>query len=133
MDKEEIFHDEIVDMIFALRELIGYKLERKWRYGNYDLINIIWFKPPRTGPKFVFEVYLKEGLQASLLRIMHAYELWKSVLFLILNRGTYWNIAKTFLKEHGFKDKVTLLRVKDIEEFCEFKRRFEWLERKNLS
>ncbi len=127
---ELIQHDEIVDAIYALGELIGYKPERKWRHKRYEF-DVVWHKPPRIGPKYVFEVHVKGSLEKALLRLKHAYDLWESQIFLVSTEDQLEEAQSKFLGElHELKDKVTLLNIKDVEEFYGFKGKFEWLERK---
>ncbi|MEM2913642.1 MAG: hypothetical protein QXR06_04800 [Candidatus Bathyarchaeia archaeon] len=127
---ELLQHDEMVDAIYALGELIGYKPEKKWRHERYEF-DVVWHKPPRIGPKYVFEVHVKGSLEAALLRLKHAYDLWESQIFLVSTEDQLKEAQSKFLGElHELKDKVTLLDVKNVKEFCNFKGRFEWLERK---
>lgn len=128
--KEPPKHGEIVDAIYALGELIGYKPERKYRHKGYEF-DVVWHKPPRVGPKYVFEVHLKGSLEAALLRLKHAYDLWESQVFLVSTEDQLKEAQAKFLGElHEISDKVVLLNIKNIEEFYSFKGRFEWLERK---
>lgn len=128
--KELPKHDEIVDAIYALGELIGYKPEKKYRHKGYEF-DVVWHKPPRVGPKYVFEVHLKGSLEAALLRLKHAYDLWESQVFLVSTEDQLKEAQAKFLGElHEISDKVVLLNIKNVEEFYSFKGRFEWLERK---
>ncbi|MGQ9597222.1 MAG: hypothetical protein ACUVUS_07600 [Thermoproteota archaeon] len=91
----------------------------------------MWHKPPRIGPKYVFEVHLKGSLEAALLRLKHAHDLWESRMFLVSTEDQLKEAGLKFLGElHEIKDEVTLLNIKDVEEFYKFKGRFEWLERR---
>jgi len=126
----ELKHDDIVDMIYALGEVIGYKPERKWRHEGYEF-DVVWNKPPRIGPKYVFEVHLKGSLEAALLRLKHAYDLWESRIFLVSTEDQLKEAETKFFGElHELKDKVNLVKIEDIKEFYDFKGKFEWLERK---
>lgn len=123
-------HEEIVDAIYALGELVGYKPEKKWRHKRYEF-DIAWHKPPRVGPKHVFEVHVKGNLEAALLRLKHAYDLWESQIFLVSTEDQLKKARAKFVGElHELKDKLILLDIKSLEEFYNFKGRFEWLERK---
>ena len=123
-------HDQIADKIYALGELIGYKPEKKWRHEGYEF-DVVWHKPPRVGPKYVFEVHLRGNLEAALLRLKHAHDLWESQLFLVSTEDQLKEAQNKFLGElHEIKDEVTLVDVREIEEFYSFKGKYEWLERK---
>jgi len=125
-----IQHDQMVDAIYSLGELIGYKPEKKWRHERYEF-DVVWHKPPRIGPKYVFEVHLKGSLEAALLRLKHAHDLWESQIFLISTEDQLKEAQTKFLGElHEIRDRVTLLDVKSAEEFYDFKGKYEWLERK---
>jgi transcription initiation factor IIE alpha subunit len=126
----ELRHDEIVDIIYALGEIIGYKPEKKWRHEGYEF-DVIWNKPPRVGPKYVFEVHLKGSLEAALLRLKHAHDLWESRIFLVSTEDRLKEAETKFFGElHELKDKLNLIKIEDIKEFYNFKGKFEWLERK---
>jgi hypothetical protein len=123
-------HREIVEAVYSLGELIGYKPEKGYRHKGY-WFDVVWHRPPRIGPKYVFEVHLKGSLEAALLRLKHAYDLWESQVFLISTEDQLKEAQEKFLGElHEIKDKVILLNIKEVEEFYNFKGRFEWLERK---
>lgn len=126
----ELTHEEIVNAIYALGELIGYRPEKKWRHEKYEF-DVVWHRPPRIGPKYVFEVHLKGSLEAALLRLKHAHDLWESKIFLVSTEDQLKEARLKFLGElHEIKDEVTLLDIRDVEEFYSFKGRFEWLERR---
>jgi len=128
--EEELTHEEIVDMIYALGEIIGYEPAKKWRHGRYEF-DVVWHKPPRVGPKCVFEVHLRGSLEAALLRLKHAYDLWESSIFLVSTEDQLKQAKEKFLGElHEIEDKITLLTIEEIRSFYEFKGKFEWLERK---
>ncbi|MEM2550205.1 MAG: hypothetical protein QW689_07315 [Nitrososphaerota archaeon] len=127
---ELLQHDRIVDAIYALGELIGYKPEKRWRHEGYEF-DVVWHKPPRIGPKYVFEVHVRGSLEAALLRLKHAHDLWESRIFLVSTEDQLKEVQSKFLGElHELKDKLTLLDVKSVKEFYDFKGKFEWLERK---
>jgi len=120
-------HDQMIDAIYALGELIGYKPEKKWRHERYEF-DVVWHKPPRIGPKYVFEVHLKGSLEAALLRLKHAHDLWESQIFLVSTEDQLKEAQTKFLGElHELKDRVTLLNVKGVEEFYDFKGKYEEL------
>jgi len=129
-EKIDVRHSEIVDMLYALGELIGYVSYKEWHHDGYKF-DVVWHKPPRIGPKYVFEVHLKGSLEATLLRLKHAYDLWESQLFLVSTEDQLEAAKNKFLGElHELKDKVTLLNIRDVIEFYKFKGKYEWLERK---
>lgn len=128
--EEELVHDRIVDVIYALGELIGYVPGKEWVHEEYKF-DVVWFKPPRFGPKYVFEVHIRGSLEAALLRLKHAYDLWESNIFLVSTESELRRAESKFLGElHELRDRISLVKISDIESFYEFKGRFEWLERK---
>jgi len=128
--EEEPSHERIVNIIYALGEIIGYEPAKKWRHEGYEF-DVVWHKPPRVGPKYVFEVHLRGSLEAALLRFKHAYDLWESNIFLVSTEDQLIRAKDKFLGElHELKDKITLLTIEEIRSFYEFKGKFEWLERK---
>jgi hypothetical protein len=70
-------------------------------------------------------------LEAALLRLKHAYDIWESQIFLVSTEDGLEEAESKFLGElHELKDKVTLLNIENVEEFYKFKGKFEWIERK---
>jgi predicted RNA-binding protein len=124
-------HEELVTMIQELGELIGYKPEKKWRREGYEF-DVVWFKPPREGPKCVFEVHLKGNLAQALSTLKHAWDRWESQIFLVSSKESLDEAKDKFLGGtfHEIKDVITLVNISEVEDFCRFKGKFEWLERK---
>jgi predicted RNA-binding protein len=130
IQQDQLQHDQIVDAIYAIGELIGYRPEKKYRHERYEF-DVVWHRPPRIGPKYVFEVHVKGSLEAALLRLKHAYDIWESQIFLVSTEVGLEEAESKFLGElHELKDKVTLLNIENVEEFYKFKGKFEWIERK---
>jgi predicted RNA-binding protein len=126
-------HEQIVQSIYELGEIIGYIPEKKWRKEGYEY-DVVWHKPPREGPKCVFEVHIKGDLGEALLRLKHAHDRWESQLFLISTEDQL-NEAKTkYLKgalhELAETGALTLLKIDEVKEFHNFKSRYEWLEKR---
>jgi predicted RNA-binding protein len=126
-------HEQIAQKIYELGEVIGYRPEKKWRREGYEY-DVVWHKPPREGPKCVFEVHIKGNLGDSLLRLKHAYDRWESQLFLVSTEDQI-NEAKSkylvgALHELGESGALTLLKIDEVEGFHKFKSQFEWLERR---
>lgn len=126
-------HEQVVQRIYELGEIIGYTPERKWRKEGYEY-DVVWHKPPREGPKCVFEVHVKGNLGDALLRLKHAHDRWESQLFLISTEDQL-NEAKTkyltgALHELAETGALTLLKINEVKEFHNFKSQYEWLEKR---
>jgi len=126
-------HEQVVQIIYELGEIIGYKPERRWRKEGYEY-DVVWHKPPREGPECVFEVHVRGNLGDTLLRLKHAYDRWRSQLFLVSTEDQL-NEARTkylvgALHELAETGALTLLKIDEIKEFYNFKSQYEWLERR---
>ncbi len=74
---------------------------------------------------------MRGSLEADLLRLKHAHNLWESKIFLVSTEDQLKEARLKFLGElHEIKDEVTLLEIGDVKKFYGFKGRFEWLERR---
>ena len=128
----ELEHDQIVDIIFDLGEIIGYKPLKKWRHEGYEF-DVVWNKPPRIGPRCVFEVQFRGSPEAALTRLKHAHDLWESQLFFVSSEDQIEKVERKYLAGafHELKEEgtLTLVKLEDIKQFYEFKGKFEWLER----
>ena len=124
-------HDQIVDIIYDLGQLIGYQPEKRWRYEGYEF-DVAWFRKPRVGPKCVFEVQLRGSVEAALTKLKHAHDLWESTPFLISTPEQIEKLERKYLEGafHELRDILVPVRIDEIEQFYEFKGKFEWLERK---
>jgi hypothetical protein len=124
-------HDRIVDIIYDLGQLIGYQPEKRWRYEGYEF-DVAWFRKPRVGPKCVFEVQLRGSVEAALTKLKHAHDLWESTPFLISTPEQIEKLERKYLEGafHELRDILVPVRIDEIEQFYEFKGKFEWLERK---
>jgi len=126
----ENLHDTIVERLFAIGELIGYKPHKNWSFENYRY-DVVWFRPTGRVPRCVFEVQIGGNVSEALGRLKHAYDLWNSLIFLVSTPSQFEKInvllAGTF---HEIAEETSLVNVSDIEEFYKFKGRFEWLERR---
>jgi hypothetical protein len=127
---EELKHDQIADLVADLGQLIGYQAEKKWRYEGYEF-DVAWFRKPRVGPKCVFEIQLKGSIEAALTKLKHAHDLWESTPFLISTPEQLEKLGK-YLEGafHELEDALVPVKINEIEEFYEFKGKYEWLERK---
>jgi len=126
-------HEEVVQRIYELGEIIGYIPEKKWRKEGY-VYDVVWHKPPREGPKCVFEVHVKGNLEKSLLSLKHANDRWDSHVFLVSTEDQINEAKRKYLvgalHELAESGSLILVKIEEIEEFYRFKGKFEWLERK---
>lgn len=130
----EMEHDQVVEIIYDLGGIIGYKPLKKWRHEGYEF-DVVWNKPPAVGPRCVFEVQFKGSPEAALTRLKHAHDLWPgSQLFFITTENQIKKIEMKYLAGafHELKEEgvLTLVRLEEVKQFYEFKGKFEWLERK---
>jgi len=123
-------HDVLVDRLFAIGELIGYKPQKNWSFENYRY-DVVWFRPTGRVPRCVFEVQIGGNISEALSRLKHAYDLWNSLIFLVSTPSQFEKakvlLAGTF---HEIAEEASIVSAADIEEFYGFKGRYEWLERK---
>jgi hypothetical protein len=87
--------------------------------------------PPDLHEQVVQIIY---ELGDTLLRLKHAYDRWRSQLFLVSTEDQL-NEAKTkylvgALHELAETGALTLLKIDEIKEFYNFKSQYEWLERR---
>lgn len=124
-------HEQIIELIYELGEVIGYDPKKKWHHQRYEF-DVVWFKPPREGPKYVFEVHLRGSLPKALSTLKHAWDLWESNVFLVSDEKSLKEAEDKFLSGafHEMREKLTLVKLDEVEEFYKFKGKFEWLERR---
>jgi len=128
--KEKPLHNTLVDELYSIGELIGYRPFKNWKYENF-IYDVVWFKPKGKVPKCIFEVQIGGNITEALARLKHAYDLWNSSIFLVAPSDQL-DKARALLAGafHEIEEEISLLDIEDVEKFYKFKSRFEWLERK---
>jgi predicted RNA-binding protein len=126
-------HDKIAQYIYEIGEMIGYQPEKKWRVDRSEY-DVVWHRPPREGPRCVFEVQVRGSVESALLKLKDAWDRWGSTVFLISSPEQIEDVKKKHLRgslhELVEENAIALVTFQEIEEFHRFKMKYEWLERK---
>mgnify|MGYP001626269988 CR=1 FL=1 len=126
-------HERIIQLIYEIGEILGYKPEKKWRIegSEYD---VVWHRPPREGPRCVFEVQVRGSVESALLKLKDAWDRWGSTVFFISSPDQIEEVKRKHLggalHELVEENAIALVTFQEIEEFHKFKVKYEWLERK---
>ncbi len=121
IEKENVsLHSRIQDMLVELGKRLGYRAVKEYYHSPSGFRwDVAWFKPPTVIPVKIFEVQIGGDIDKALLRLKHAYDLFKGCdLFLValniedLRLTVQSRVSGAF---HEIEDKLTLLDIHDIE------------------
>lgn len=126
IDKSDM-HNHLQDLILQIGRLNKLLSEKEYSVDNMRL-DAIWRRIEKGSPTYVFEIQVGGDIYHALSRLKHAYDLWNSNIFLIVNdKKEIYDIQKllngTF---HEIKNIIKIIFARDIEEL--FKRKKSWWE-----
>ena len=114
-------HNQLKKLLMKLGDLKGFIVEEEYRMDGQRL-DVIWKRIPQGVPTFVFEVQIGGNVTEALGKLKHAYDLWNSNLYIIINNKDSGKV-QTLLSGtfHEISDKLTVILATEIEEFYEIK------------
>ncbi|MEM4847627.1 MAG: hypothetical protein QW794_07725 [Thermosphaera sp.] len=89
-DKAEksVDHDTVVQLLVELEDMLGFHVSREEQSPDklyrYDCI---WRDTPGHAPLKVFEVEFRSDIDKALTRLMHAHDLWRPELYIVIADG----------------------------------------------
>lgn len=110
-------HARIKNLLVDLGKISSFMVEEEYPLDGQRL-DVIWKRIDRGVPTYVFEVQVGGNVTEALSKLKHAYDMWNSNLYLILEEKDK-DKAKTLLSGtfHEIKDKLTVILAERIDEF----------------
>lgn len=110
-------HARIKNLLIDLGKISSFMVEEEFPLDGQRL-DVIWKRIDRGVPTYVFEVQVGGNVTEALSKLKHAYDMWNSNLYLILEEKDK-DKAKTLLSGtfHEIKDKLTVILAERIDEF----------------
>jgi len=110
-------HEQLINLICEIGEMLDYEAEREYTYGNVRL-DVVWLRKPRIVPTHVFEIQLKGNLYQAISKLKRTHDIWGSKPFLVASGE---NIEKAMeIIEGSFYEIVEKLRVVDSQTIKEY-------------
>jgi hypothetical protein len=125
--EKDNLHNYLKDMIYKIGTMN--KLLSQKEYGVDNMVlDVVWRRIEKGSPTYVFEIQVGGDIYHAISKLKHAFDLWNSNIFLVINsnediKKAYQLLNGTF---HEIKDKVKIIPSKDIIEL--FKRKKSWIE-----
>jgi len=124
---QEKKHSSLINLIYEIGKMNGYLSLREFSFEKLRF-DCVWKRVEKGSPFYVFEVQVGGDLYRALAKLKHAYDLWNSKIFLIIDSNDDKSQAFKLLEGsfHEIKDKIKILSSGSIVELFEKKR--TWIE-----
>ena len=125
-DKDNL-HNYLKDLIFKIGTMNKLLSQKEYSVDNM-ILDVVWRRIEKGSPTYVFEIQVGGDIYHAISKLKHAFDLWNSNVFLVINSNEDINKAYQLLNGtfHEIKDKVKIISSKDIKEL--FVRKQSWIE-----
>lgn len=122
-------HEQVKETLLQIGKLQGLFVDSEYDMEG-EKIDVIWKKVERGSPTYVFEVQIGGDIHHALTKLMRAYDLWNSNVFLIVTKDSIGK-AQELLSgiSHQIREKARVIEVEKIEELLKLKKAYKDLER----
>jgi predicted RNA-binding protein len=126
----KLTHKELQEMFKEIGSLQRFITETEYSMEN-EKLDIVWRKVEKSVPTYVFEVQIGGDIYHALGKLKHAWDIWNSNLFLIIEKEKIQEAHKllggTF---HEIRDKIQVIDIEGAKELYQSKNRVKELEKK---
>jgi len=126
----KLTHREVQEMIKEIGLLQRFIAETEYPMEN-EKLDVVWRRVEKSVPTYVFEVQIGGDIYHALGKLKHAWDIWNSNLFLIIEKEKIQEVEKllsgTF---HEIKDKIRIINIEDAKELYQSKNKVKELEKK---
>lgn len=124
-EKLSLTHNELQGLIFEIGKLNRFLSEKEYPMEN-ERLDVVWRKVERSVPTYVFEVQIGGDIYHAIGKLKHAFDIWNSNIFLIINQGDI-ETAKSLLSGtfHEINNKIKIIFPEKIYELYDKKR--QWM------
>jgi hypothetical protein len=125
-EKPSLSHNELQDLIFKIGKMNRFLSEKEYPMEN-ERLDVVWRRVERSVPTYVFEVQMGGDIYHAIGKLKHAFDLWNSNIFLILNKNDM-EIAKSLLigTFHEINNKLKLIFPDKIREL--YNKKQAWID-----
>ena len=113
----DLSHDKIKDMVFEIGKIHRYITEKEYVI-NSDRLDVVWRRVEKSVPTYAFEIHIGGDLYHALAKLKHAYDIWNSNIYLVVE-DTYYDkiqdlLAGTFHEIRNVLNIIGLQQIKDL-------------------
>jgi len=125
--EKDNLHNYLKDLIFKIGTMNKLLSQKEYSVDNM-ILDVVWRRIEKGSPTYVFEIQVGGDIYHAISKLKHAFDLWNSNVFLVINSNEDINKAYQLLNGtfHEIKDKVKIISSKDIKEL--FVRKQSWIE-----
>jgi len=125
--EKDNLHNYLKDLISKIGAMNKLLSQKEYSVDNM-ILDVVWRRIERGSPTYVFEIQVGGDIYHAISKLKHAFDLWNSNIFLVINSDEDINKAYQLLNGtfHEIKEKVKIISSKDIEEL--FERKKSWIE-----
>ena len=117
-------HTELKEIIFEIGRLNRFISEKEYPMEN-ERLDVVWRRIEKSVPTYVFEIQIGGDIYHALGKLKHAFDIWNSNIFLILNENDLEK-ADSLLNGtfHEIRNNMKKITVPKIYELYQQKRRW---------
>lgn len=119
-------HAKLQKLLFQIGQLNRFISEKEYLMGS-ERLDVVWRRVDGSVPTFVFEVQVGGDVYHALGKLKHAFDLWNSNIFLIIQKNELEKanilLDGTF---HEIRDKIKIIIPQKVSELYQQKKR--WLD-----
>jgi hypothetical protein len=127
--EETVSHKEIKQKLIEIGKLQNYIAEGEYPF-DLGRLDVVWRRIERSVPTYVFEINVKGDLYHDLSKLKHAFELWRSRIFIVVSQVDYDKV-KVLLSGsfHEIREELKFIDLEKINELHTRKKAFLNLEK----
>lgn len=126
----KLTHKDLQGMLKEIGSLQRFISETEYLMEN-EKLDVVWRKVEKSVPTYIFEVQIGGDIYHALGKLKHAWDLWNSNLFLIIERERAPE-ARSLLSGtfHEIKNKIQIIDLEGVKELFQSKNKVKELEKK---
>jgi predicted RNA-binding protein len=121
-------HDQIIEKLVKAGHLQKFIAEKEYDMEGTKL-DAVWRKVEKAVPAYVFEVHIGGDLYQALSKLKHAFDIWNSNIFLVIQEKDSKGVDKLLSGVfHEIGNRLKIMRVSEVEELVSRKESLNQLE-----
>ena len=130
--KSPTVHGQMIEQLLEIGGFDDFIAEKEYSLPDIkERVDVVWRRVPASVPTFAFEVHIGGNLDQALTKLKHAYDLWNSNPYLILEQEEK-DKAESLLTGafHQIRDKVIVMTTQEVVELHDSQEKDDGLKRR---
>ncbi len=128
-DQDEWSHASLIEALVQIGRLQKFQAESEYQF-DIGRLDVVWRRLQKSVPTYVFEVQIGGNLHQALSKLKHAYDLWRSHIYLVTPENDFGKanqlLSGTF---HEIQQRLRLIDCPQVAELLERKKGYLLLEK----